>query len=155
MESKRTASIYGVSPEQTALWLGISALLFAVPFGLVESGRYGFEAFGVVAMLFVVGAVLAVVQTVTNGSVALAWLLPLATVLGLDAALGSLPASIGAGTVAALFFGSTAFLVGSEIARLVDYPSPSPGRRERLAVLVVLGTSGTLFAVYYVAPLWT
>lgn len=155
MGSKRTAAIYGLSPQQPVLWLGISALLFAVPFGIVESGRYGFGVFGVVAMLFVFGTVLAVVQTVTNGSVAIAWLLPLAPDLGLSAALGSLPASIGAGAIASLFFGSTAFLVGSEIARLVDYPAPRPGRRERLAVLVVLGTTGTLFAVYYVAPLWT
>lgn len=154
MGTERIPAIYGSTPQQSALWLGISALLFAIPFGIVESGQFGFEVFGVVVVLFVVGTVLAVVQSVTYGSVALAWLLPLATDLGLNTALGTLSSNFGAGAITSLFFGSAAFLVGGEIARLLDYTVPLPERRERLAVLVVLGTTGTLFAVYYVAPLW-
>jgi hypothetical protein len=156
METKDASAIAGVSFQQTALWLGVSALLFAIPFGVMRAGSLGWGGlFAVVWLLFLVGAVLAGVQAVTNGSVVLAWLLPLAPYLGLKTILGSPAPSPAGGLVVALFFGSTAFLAGDEIASRVDSLAPSLERRERLVVVAVLVITGSLFTVYYVAPIWS
>ena len=125
METGELTAIAGVSYQQTTQWLGVSGLLFAIAFGVTESGFLGWGVFGVVWLLVLVGAVLAGVQAVTNGSVVLAWLLPLAPYMGLKVVLGSPTPNLAAGLVVALFFGSTGFLIGNEIASRLDASAPT------------------------------
>lgn len=154
MVNIHTSAVSGACTRRTGLWALLAAILFTVTSGtMLTLDSQPSTLIGVGTVLWIASLAFVTVQTATNGSTVVSWLLSF-SVLGAVATVFFTPIVVPhqswlAGAlystfVLVVFTGTTAHLVGVAFAqKRGSWPREST-RAERLGLLTVLACSGIL-----------
>lgn len=152
-------AVTGATKRQAGIWTGILVAMYAGTLVLLmrnaSLGTVGLVQHVAPYLAFIV----AIRQAYRNGSVVLSWLIPAAPFVALLTSdlVGFAQLSIGyidvvGDLIVAVFLGTTAHLLGMEMAKSREKSPRISSQTEQRGLLVVLTVTGTLFAVFYVLP---
>lgn len=159
MSTTTPSAVTGATKRQAGIWVGFLVAIYAGTLFLLMNVSFG-EFFLVTYVAPLLAFLVAIGQAYRNGSVALSWLItaaPFGALLTSDL-VGFTQLSIGSidildYLVVAVFLGTTAHLLGMEMANSREKSPRTSSQTEQRGLLVVLTVTGILFAVFYVIPL--
>lgn len=162
MTARERDAIIRTPQREVGIWVGVAVAMLAATFVALRT----WNTMGQFALVWIagsaVGFVVAGYQSYRNGSVALTWLILAAPFVSVWVErylrVGGLPAGwpleLLSHSVAIVFLGTTAFLVGLQVAKTRGVAPRALSESERRALIAVLLLSGVLFASTFVLSLW-